>query len=214
MAASRATVREAAASYRSEADLVVPTELEDDNVAGEAARHRLGELIRSTRSREWNTLGVQLGQILEISPVIWSEPGPLPSFQADTYLPSTRPGARAPHFWLGDRLSVLDCFGRTYCLVHSGSADEIMGLRRAAAQAALPFSSVPISEPSQVSLYERRYVLVRPDGQVCWRGDVLPDDLPGLLRRVTGNDSTEDPAAMKYQSDAQRPRRPTDAQRS
>jgi 2-polyprenyl-6-methoxyphenol hydroxylase-like FAD-dependent oxidoreductase len=195
-----ATVSEAAASYRSEAELVAPPEIEDDSAAGEAARQRLGELIRATRSREWSTLGVQLGQVLESSPVICNESGPLPPFRADTYTPTTRPGARAPHFWLSDTLSVLDRFGRGYCLVHSGDDSEISTLQRLADRAGVPMSSVQISDPDQAGLYERRFVLVRPDGHVCWRGNVLPEDLQGLLRAVTGRDRDECPATSEHQS--------------
>jgi hypothetical protein len=35
-------------------------------------------------------------------------------------------------------------------------------------------------------LYERRLVLVRPDGMVAWRADSLPDDASLLVATVTG----------------------------
>jgi hypothetical protein len=43
-----------------------------------------------------------------------------------------------------------------------------------------------ISEPLAKALYERRYVLVRPDGHVAWRGDVLDVDPDELLDVVSG----------------------------
>jgi len=33
-------------------------------------------------------------------------------------------------------------------------------------------------------LYRRRYVLIRPDQVIAWRGDAPPDDFVALLRRV------------------------------
>jgi hypothetical protein len=35
-------------------------------------------------------------------------------------------------------------------------------------------------------LYERRFVLVRPDGHVAWRGDELPAHFHEVLDRVCG----------------------------
>jgi hypothetical protein len=36
------------------------------------------------------------------------------------------------------------------------------------------------------ALYERRLVLVRPDGHVAWRGDILPDDAHSLIDAISG----------------------------
>ncbi len=38
-----------------------------------------------------------------------------------------------------------------------------------------------------MALYERRMVLVRPDGHVAWRGDVLPANADALIDRVRGS---------------------------
>ena len=35
-------------------------------------------------------------------------------------------------------------------------------------------------------LYERRLVLVRPDGHVAWRGDEVPSDALALIDTVRG----------------------------
>jgi hypothetical protein len=35
-------------------------------------------------------------------------------------------------------------------------------------------------------LYERKLVLVRPDGHVAWRGDALPAEPQNLVDRVRG----------------------------
>ena len=58
---------------------------------------------------------------------------------------------------------------------------------------------VAIDDPDIVELYERRLVLVRPDGHVAWRGDECPDDAAGVVNRVRG-------AAAPGTAPADRPR--------
>ena len=50
----------------------------------------------------------------------------------------------------------------------------------------MPLKVQTIDDPQITELYERRLVLVRPDGMVAWRGDQLPEDVDGLVDRVRG----------------------------
>ena len=59
-------------------------------------------------------------------------------------------------------------------------------LARAAAQRKMPLEVVTLREPEVLQRYERRFVLVRPDGHVAWRGDKIPADVEALLDRVRG----------------------------
>ena len=43
-----------------------------------------------------------------------------------------------------------------------------------------------ITQQQAAELYQRRYVLVRPDGHVAWRADALPPDPGELIDRVRG----------------------------
>jgi hypothetical protein len=45
---------------------------------------------------------------------------------------------------------------------------------------------VEIPDAAAHELYERRLVLVRPDGHVAWRGDAIPGDVEALIRQVAG----------------------------
>jgi hypothetical protein len=46
---------------------------------------------------------------------------------------------------------------------------------------------VDISNPDIAKLYERKLVLVRPDGHVAWRGDDCPVDATALIDTVRGH---------------------------
>ena len=50
----------------------------------------------------------------------------------------------------------------------------------------MPLTSVELDEPEAAALYERRLVLVRPDGHVAWRADTVPDDPVALIDRLRG----------------------------
>ena len=59
-------------------------------------------------------------------------------------------------------------------------------IESAARQRGVPLQSVALSEPQVLDAYERRLVLVRPDGHVAWRADREPDDAGALIDAVRG----------------------------
>jgi len=50
----------------------------------------------------------------------------------------------------------------------------------------VPLRMVTVAEPEAAALYERKLVLVRPDGHVAWRGDEQPADALAMVDRVRG----------------------------
>jgi hypothetical protein len=50
----------------------------------------------------------------------------------------------------------------------------------------VPLEVKLLEEPAVCALYERKLVLVRPDGHVAWRGNALPADFAAVIARVTG----------------------------
>ena len=86
---------------------------------------------------EWFTLGMHLGYRYEDSPICWPDgTAPTPD-EPGTYVPTARPGSRAPHAWLADGRSTLDLFGRGFTLMGLGAdASEAAPLIEAAARRA------------------------------------------------------------------------------
>ncbi|MFM0284490.1 FAD-dependent monooxygenase [Paraburkholderia sediminicola] len=178
-------VAEAALNYRSEASLPVSAAIEDAGALGDAQRQALAEAIVATRAREWNTMGLQLGFRYDDSPVCWSDGSAVGSNDNAQYVPTTRAGARAPHAWVRPGVSTLDYFGRGFCLVHHGG-ESTVGFEAAAAGRGIPLSALELEENASAELYERKFVLVRPDGHVAWRSNELPADAGHILDRAAG----------------------------
>jgi 2-polyprenyl-6-methoxyphenol hydroxylase-like FAD-dependent oxidoreductase len=162
------------------------TLLEDDSAAGAAARCEMGERLVQHVGSEFRTLGLQLGYRYEDSPICIADGTAPPPDEPATYVPSARPGARAPHVWLDDGRSTLDLFGRGFALLRFAGAPHISPIETAARHRGVPLRVEDVASEEAAALYERRLVLVRPDGHVAWRADALPDDPFALIDEVRG----------------------------
>jgi len=157
-----------------------------DSPDGERARHELGERLVHDVGPEFRTIGLQIGYRYEDSPICIPDGTQAPPDTAETYTPSARPGARAPHAWLRDGRTIHDLFGRGFALLRFDGAPGTSALEKAAAARGVPLRAETLDEPDAARLYERGLVLVRPDGHVAWRSDTLPADPAGLIERVRG----------------------------
>jgi len=159
--------------------------IEDDTEAGRQLRQRLGESLTRDVGRMFRTAGLQLGYRYESSPICIEDGTPPPPDDPETFIPSARPGSRAPHAPLADGRSTLDLFGRNFVLLRFGDV-QAAALEDAAKARGVPFSVADIAEPAVADMYGARLVLVRPDGHVAWRGDATPRDAGKLIDRVRG----------------------------
>jgi 2-polyprenyl-6-methoxyphenol hydroxylase-like FAD-dependent oxidoreductase len=155
------------------------------SAAGAALRRRLGQSVE-TLGRAFRTLGLQIGYRYEDSPICVPDGTPPPPDSPESYVPSARPGARAPHAMLADGCSTLDLFGRGFVLLRLGDGADGAGIAAAAASRGVPLATITLGEPGLRDLYERNLVLVRPDGHVAWRGDRAPSDALALVDTVRG----------------------------
>jgi 2-polyprenyl-6-methoxyphenol hydroxylase-like FAD-dependent oxidoreductase len=161
-----------------------------DSPTAEASRRAFGDQYTQMMKREWFTIGIHLGYVYEGSPVIEPDGTPRPPDEVSTYTPTARPGARAPHIWLEPARSMLDYFGREFVLLCFDQAPAgALELTAQAAQRGIPFRQIDITNPAAAALYGKRLVLVRPDGQVAWRGDDLPVDGGKFLDKLRGADT-------------------------
>jgi 2-polyprenyl-6-methoxyphenol hydroxylase-like FAD-dependent oxidoreductase len=169
--------------------------IHDDSPEGSQMRAELGEkLSRSMRNAWDNPLNTHLGYRYERSPVCIPDGAPPPEPEdSRVYIQSSHPGGRAPHAWLADGRSTLDLFGRGFALLQFGSEKDSFSSQ--ATKRGIPFTALRIEDPAIAALYERKLVLVRPDGHVAWRGDQSPSDAGALLDRIRGEVQLEEEQA-------------------
>ena len=164
-----------------------PPEIFEPGPQGDAARKAYGEWYTELMRHEWFMNGYHLGYRYDDSPIVWPDGTPAPPLEGTTYTQIARPGARAPHVWLPDGRSTLDLYGRGFVLLRlSSNAPAARGLQRAAAEASVPLAVVTLDLPEVLKAYERRMVLVRPDGHVAWRDDAEPQDARAVIDCVRG----------------------------
>ena len=160
----------------------VPTNFEADTLEAHEARAMLGEQILKEDAAQYLTVGLQLGERYESSPIVMTENMPAPPDTWDELSPVLRSGARAPHVWLSPGVSCFDHFGTGFTLVNLGQPDAVHFLQEEARLKGIPltiFSAqdlAPLATPEgTTSLFKDFYtstlVLIRPDQHVAWHGE-------------------------------------------
>ena len=180
-----------AAEMRASFDNQTPfsPKIEEDSEEGKQLREKARAAIMRTRAKEFqhDSAGIELGYRYENSPICVSDGTPAPALDHGLYVPSTWPGARAPHVWLKDGRSTLDLFGKGFTLlVLSSNPTDTTAFTTAAKKIGLPLEVIALDEPLVRETYERPVVLVRPDGHVAWRGDAVPSNTAEIIEQVRG----------------------------
>jgi len=154
------------------------------------------------KNYEFNAHGVELGQYYESTAVVpdaEASSRPEPTRDPELYYePSTVPGSRLPHAWVGDaarKLSTLDLAPYTRFTLITGIAGEAWATAAAAVATDLgvPLETVIIGPGREVTdLYydwarlreveEDGALLVRPDKHIGWRSMTLPQEPERELR--------------------------------
>jgi putative polyketide hydroxylase len=129
------------------------------------------------RLRRTRIQGIVLGYRYESEVII--PDGTLPPAPIDPvsdYVPTARPGHRAPHVWLREKDSygsIIDLFGNAFVALTdpTGSA-ALAAAVDAAGGSGAPLRHATIHPTDWLEVYGLRpggVVLVRPDGHVAWR---------------------------------------------
>jgi 2,4-dichlorophenol 6-monooxygenase len=168
----------------------------DERKASTPAGQRKRAELRAAmelKNYEFNAHGIELGQFYESTAVVPDGPRPEPARDAVLfYQPTTTPGARLPHVWVGDsrrKLSTHDLapYGRFTLLTGIAGEAWVPAAEAVAKRLDVPLAAVVIGPGRDVDdLYydwadqreiaESGALLVRPDTHVGWRSRELPAD--------------------------------------
>jgi len=172
--------------------------INEDTPEAVALRQKISDHLTKSRP-DCSCRGIEMGSRYR-SPVIYQDGDGTkePEWDHWKYIPSTWPGARAPHVFLKDgKTSTLDLYGKEWTLVEftSGSASPsaIPIFTKVAAQLNIPLTPVNIQDEDHVrAIWERNIVLVRPDGYIAWRNNTAPStdaEVEDILSIVVGKKS-------------------------
>ncbi len=187
---------------KTEAEMAEQIEERKANTARGAAKRAALVTAMELKDYEFNAHGVELGQFYQSAAIVPDGSArPEPDRDPELYYqPSTVPGSRLPHVWVGDsmrKLSTLDLAPFTRFTLITGIAGE--GWAGAAGKVAhdlgVPLEAVIIGPGREVTdiyydwarireVAEDGAILVRPDKHVGWRSMGLPEDPERSLREA------------------------------
>lgn len=164
---------------------------------GERCRGELRDAIMPGR---WihNQTGTVMGYRYNGSPIVIADPStPEPPTSITEYIPSTWPGARAPHLFLSNgRTSIFDLYGPDFTIVDftaTGTVSE--EFIAVASKLDIPITKVHLPKETHCrAIWERDVVLVRPDGFVAWRispegAQLVESEIKMVLQMAVGRAS-------------------------
>jgi 2-polyprenyl-6-methoxyphenol hydroxylase-like FAD-dependent oxidoreductase len=149
----------------------VPAAAEEQGAHGDEARAALGLALNNHVRTEFNIPGLQLGLRYNDSQIVARDDSPTPEDKPNTYIPSAKPGGRAPHFWV-DGKSIFDVFGLDFTLLCLTAIDhsDVAQWQKLFAANGVPLHVTHCDNNEARGLYEAELVLVRPDHHIAWRG--------------------------------------------
>ena len=164
----------------------VPAGIEDEGPAGAAARASAGKALYDLNVKQYCCGGLNFGSFYDRSPLIAYDGEAPPAYSMDRFTPSTVPGCRTPHVWLGDGRSLYDAMGPEYTLLRFDRRVDTRAIEDAARRRGVPLAVLDLNSREAAGLYEESLVLSRPDQHVAWRGNAAPADALSLIDRIRG----------------------------
>ena len=177
--------RYASAGYRKWLSHYSPA-IDAETPEGAVVRAELAAIVDIEGRKALEMIGAELGYRYVDSPVIDHVPGgPEQTFRS--YQPTAWPGARLPHLWLSNKTALHDLIPtHGFTLLRLGGKTDTDTLVAAFAKRSVPLTVLDVSDHQALKLYERSYLLVRPDLHVVWRGDTPPPEADELVAIAAG----------------------------
>jgi 2-polyprenyl-6-methoxyphenol hydroxylase-like FAD-dependent oxidoreductase len=165
----------------------LPKELEDATEQGAAARQVVGSAAYALHVQQFACAGLNYGYFYPNSPLILYDGEDQPHYTMHDYTPSTVPGCRLPHLWLGDGRSLYSELGPEFTLLRFDQSIEVLPLLMAALGKKVPIKMLDLHFTVAPEPYRHALYLSRPDQHIAWRGDAAPSDPQAIIAAITGH---------------------------
>lgn len=152
-----------------------------DTVEAQRNRDVLAKAIEVYGNGENESWGIEFGYRYESDIIAHEKNAPVINPLINTA--STWPGCRLPHLFLEDGESIHDKLGTYFTLICFDGTTNIPAIENTS----VPLDILHIDEPLAKEIYQYRYILVRPDQHIAWRGDSFSDNFNKILASAAGN---------------------------
>ncbi|MBL6938240.1 MAG: FAD-dependent monooxygenase [Alphaproteobacteria bacterium] len=160
-----------------------PAILREPGSAGDQVRAIVGARLFEMNLPQMSPEGLNFGYFYDTSPIIAYDGEKAPGYSMGDVTPSTVPGCRMPHFWVGHD-SVYDLLGPVYTLLRFNPAREVKGLVESAERAGLPLKVLSLERPKSPTVFKDDLLIVRRDQHIVWRVGSVPADPNDLLKML------------------------------
>lgn len=164
----------------------VPAGIELPGPEGNAIRAAAGKALYDLNVKQYCCGGLNFGYFYDASPIIAYDGESAPEYTMDSFSPSTVPGCRVPHVWMGDGQSLYDAMGAGFTLLRFVPGADATPLQDAAAIRGVPLKVLDVASDEAATPYQQTFVLARPDQHVAWRGNEMPENPLALIDLVRG----------------------------
>ena len=165
-----------------------PDNIGESGPNGDKTRKSVAEQIIKVGNAENESLGIEIGYNYASSSIICKTDQDIMQDDPLEYTPTTTPGYRPPAIYLANGKSIFDLFGSGYTLLNFLPGEiETSTFKFEAKQLNIPFLTVAIEDKNAREVYGFNLVLIRPDQHIAWRGQKVPEDIPDILRIISGN---------------------------
>ena len=162
-------------------------ELDDETEIGVNIRKKLSIDLKE-QDKLIASSGTLLGYRYNNSPVIIPDGTEETIDNPRKYIPTARPGHRAPHIWLEEGVSIYDKFSKNFTLiVFFKDKKETNNFVNTAKEINFPLEVLVINDEDAFKLYEYCFVIIRPDLMVAWRSNNMPENSLEVLDIIRGS---------------------------
>jgi 2-polyprenyl-6-methoxyphenol hydroxylase-like FAD-dependent oxidoreductase len=153
-----------------------------DNIETDAdVREHFGRIVHDLNVPQYCCGGLNFGYFYDRSPIIAYDGETAPPYTMYDFTPSTVPGCRTQHVWLGDGRSLYDAMGSGFTLLRFDRSIDVDNLTEAAAKRRVPLAILDVDAP-----HDHKLLLSRPDQHVAWRGNEAPHEPLSLIDVIRG----------------------------